>query len=413
MPDQKLTTRCCIAGGGPAGVMLGFLLARAGCDVIVMEKHADFFRDFRGDTIHPSTLELMHELGLLDAFLKLPHQVAHRFSLHLGDTELGADFTHLPTRCQYVAMMPQWDFLNFLAEHGRAYPGFRLLMKTEVTDLIEEDGRVVGARATGPDGPIEVRADLVAGTDGRHSTVRECAGLAVENLGAPMDVLWMRFPRQPDDGDEPGLIAKAGRILVLINRGDYWQSAYLIAKGGYDDVRAEGLPALRAKLAAIAPFAADRFDALKDWDQVSLLTVRVDRLSQWSRPGLLCIGDAAHAMSPIGGVGVNLAVQDAVAAANLLADPLRAGRVTADDLAAVQRRREFPARLTQRLQIIAQDTIIRKALAKGGDFRPPLALRIASRFPALQRLVGRLIGIGVRPEHIRTADSTASPAAPA
>lgn len=405
MANAKRKTTCAIVGGGPAGVMLGFLLARAGVDVTVMEKHADFFRDFRGDTIHASTLEVMHELGLLDAFLKLPHQEAHRFDLHLGTTRLSADFSHLPTRCKYIALMPQWDFLNFLAEHGRRYPGFRLLMGTEVTDLIEEDGRVVGVRATGADGEIEVRADLVAGTDGRHSIVRERAGLSVENLGAPMDVLWMRLPREANEGDEPALIAKAGRILVLINRGDYWQCAYLIAKGGYDALVAEGLPAFRARLAAIAPFAADRTGGLTSWDQIKLLTVRVDRLEQWSRPGLLCIGDAAHAMSPIGGVGVNLAVQDAVAAANRLAAPLAAGKVSAADLAAVQKRRQFPARLTQRLQILAQDNIIRKALAEGDDFQPPLPVRMGSDFSFVQRRMGRLVGIGVRPEHVETPEA--------
>ncbi|MCB1487781.1 MAG: FAD-dependent oxidoreductase [Bauldia sp.] len=403
---------CVVAGGGPAGVMLGFLLARAGVDVIVMEKHADFFRDFRGDTIHPSTLQLMHELGLLDAFLKLPHQEAHHFSLDLAGTIIGADFTDLPTVCKYIALMPQWDFLNFLAEQGKRYPGFRLMMNTEVTDLIEEDDRVTGVRATGPDGAVEARAPLVAGTDGRHSTTRERAGFEVESLGAPMDVLWMRLPRKADEADEPALIAAAGRILVLINRGDYWQCAYVIPKGGYDDLKAKGLAAFRSELAAIAPFPADRIDALKDWDQIKLLTVAVDRLRQWYRPGLLCIGDAAHAMSPIGGVGVNLAVQDAVATANLLAAPLKAGSLQLPDLQAVQERREFPARMTQRFQILAQDNIIRQALDKTTEFHAPLLARIGGRIPTVQRLMGRLVGMGVRPEHIHTPDVLAA-AAPA
>ena len=405
---SKLESACIVAGGGPAGVMLGFLLARAGVDVIVMEKHADFFRDFRGDTIHPSTLQLMHELGLLDAFLKLPHQEAHHFGLNLGGTVIGADFTELPTVCKYIALMPQWDFLNFLAGQGKRYPGFRLLMSTEVTDLIEEDDRVVGVRATGPDGDVEARAPLVAGTDGRHSTTRDRAGFEVESLGAPMDVLWMRLPRKPEEADEPALIAAAGRILVLINRGDYWQCAYLIPKGGYDELKTKGLAAFRGELAAIAPFSSDRIDTLQDWDQIKLLTVAVDRLRQWYRPGLLCIGDAAHAMSPIGGVGVNLAVQDAVATANLLAAPLKAGTVQLSDLDAVQDRRAFPARMTQRFQILAQDNIIQQALDKQADFHPPLLARIGGRIPTVQRLMGRLIGLGVRPEHIHTPDMLAS-----
>ncbi len=328
---QRVT--CCIAGGGPAGVMLGFLLARAGISSVVLEKHKDFFRDFRGDTIHPSTLQIMHELGLLEAFLKLPHQEIRALRVLVGDTEiLFADFSHLPTVCKYVALMPQWDFLNFLAEQGRRYPGFDLHMETEATDLIVESDRVVGLRAESPGGPLEIRADLVVGADGRHSTVRERAGFGVTSLGAPMDVLWMRMSRHPRDPEQTGGFVNYGHLLVTLNRGDYWQCAFVIRKGGYDEVRSRGLDAFRAEIVRLAPYLADRIQELKDWDDIKLLTVAVDRLTQWWRPGLLCIGDAAHAMSPIGGVGINLAVQDAVAAANIVAAPLREGRLTTSDL---------------------------------------------------------------------------------
>ncbi len=314
-----LTTRCCIVGGGPAGMMLGFLLARGGVDVVVLEKHADFLRDFRGDTIHPSTLEVMAELGLLDEFLRLPHQRAHTLGGAFGRAQFTfVDFSHLPTRCKFIAMMPQWDFLNFLASHGKRYPGFDLRMQAAAVDLIEEAGRIAGVRATTPDGPLDIRADLVVGCDGRHSTVRERAALKVDDLGAPMDVLWFRLPRLPSDPDQSMGRFEAGRIFVLIDRGDYWQCAYVIPKGTMDDVRRAGLEAFRAGLAQSVPMFADRVGTLQDWDQIKLLTVAVDRLATWHRPGLLCIGDAAHAMSPIGGVGINLAVQDAVAAANIL-----------------------------------------------------------------------------------------------
>src|SRR5262249_53488172 len=319
MSSERITTRCCIVGGGPCGLMLGFLLARAGVDVVVLEKHADFLRDFRGDTIHPSTLELMGELGLLDEFLKLPHEQARTIGAYIGDREFEfADFSHLPTRCKFVALMPQWDFLNFLADHGRGYPTFKLRMRAEAVDLIEEGGRIAGVRANTPDGPVEIRADLTMGCDGRHSTVRERAGMKVEDLGAPMDVLWFRLSRKPGDPLDPMGRFTPGRITIRINRGDYWQCAFIIRKGAFEATRSTGLPEFRRRVAQIAPMLADRVDELKDWDQVKLLTVAVDRLARWHRPGLLCIGDAAHAMSPIGGVGVNLAVQDAVAAANIL-----------------------------------------------------------------------------------------------
>jgi 2-polyprenyl-6-methoxyphenol hydroxylase-like FAD-dependent oxidoreductase len=400
---EKVTVRCCIAGGGPAGIMLGLLLARAGVDVLVLEKHADFLRDFRGDTIHPSTLEVMHELGLLADLLQLPHTKVPRLRGHVGTLALTvADFTHLPTQCQFIAFMPQWDFLNFLAACGARYPTFRLRLAAEVTGLIEEEGRIVGLRATTPDGPLEVRADLVVGADGRHSLVRAQAGLAVQELGAPMDVLWFRLSRDPGDPDETTGRFGSGRIFVTINRGAYWQCGFVIAKGTLAQLQERGLPAFRASIAAIAPFAAERVGELRDWESIKLLTVQVDRLLRWYRPGLLCIGDAAHAMSPIGGVGINLAIQDAVAAANLLAEPLRRGRLATEDLRRVQQRREWPTRATQRLQLFVQNRVIKRVLHSEEQLAPPRSLRFLARFPLLCCLPARLIGIGFRPEHVST-----------
>jgi 2-polyprenyl-6-methoxyphenol hydroxylase-like FAD-dependent oxidoreductase len=390
-------------------MMLGFLLARAGVDVTVLEKHADFLRDFRGDTIHPSTLEIMSELRLLDEFLKLPHQEARTLGGAFGGLQFNfVDFSHLPTHCKFIAMMPQWDFLNFLAEHGKRYPGFGLRMEAEVVDLIEEAGRVTGVRAETPEGPLDIRADLVIGCDGRHSTVRAKARMKVEDLGAPMDVLWFRLPRSPSDPDQSMGRFDAGRIFVLIDRGDYWQCAYVIPKGTIEDVRRAGLDAFRAGLARSVPQFADRVGELRDWDQIKLLTVAVDRLSAWHKPGLLCIGDAAHAMSPIGGVGINLAVQDAVAAANILWKPLRAGRMSEDDLARVQKRRKFPTRVTQAIQVFLQNRVISRALAAKGELQVPLPIRLLARFPLLRRIPARLLGLGVRPEHVRTPEVTAS-----
>jgi 2-polyprenyl-6-methoxyphenol hydroxylase-like FAD-dependent oxidoreductase len=386
-------------------MMLGFLLARAGVDVLVLEKHADFLRDFRGDTIHPSTLELMHELGLLRDFLARPHQEAAQLQGVVGGTEVVvADFSHLPTRCRFIAFMPQWDFLNFLAERGRAYPTFRVRTRADVKDLLVEGGRVAGALAMTPDGPLEVRADLVVGADGRHSTVRAKAGLRVEDVGAPMDVLWLRLPRGADDPHVPLGRFDAGKIFIMIDRGDYWQCGYVIPKGTFEDIQRRGLGAFRDEIAAVAPFTRDRVGALKSWDDVKLLTVVVDRLRRWYRPGLLCIGDSAHAMSPVGGVGINLAVQDAVAAANVLAGPLRNGSATPADLRRVQDRRTFPTRATQRLQVFIQDRVIRRALASRKRSSLPWQLRLLRRFPTLRRLPARLIGIGFRPEHVKTPD---------
>jgi 2-polyprenyl-6-methoxyphenol hydroxylase-like FAD-dependent oxidoreductase len=409
-----LTTRCCIAGGGPAGMMLGFLLARAGIDVVVLEKHADFLRDFRGDTIHPSTLELMHELGLLSDFLALPHQEAHCLKATFGSVEfIAADFRHLPTRCKFVAFMPQWDFLNFLAERGARYPGLRVLMQTEATDLIEEAGAVVGVRANSPNGAHELRARLVVGCDGRHSLTREKAGLEVENLGAPMDVLWFTMRRKSGDADETMGLFEAGRIFVAINRGDYWQCGYVIPKGSFEAVQSAGLRHFRERLAQTMPVFADRVGDIASWDQVKLLTVAVDRLKRWYRRGLLCIGDAAHAMSPVGGVGINLAVQDAVAAANILAEPLFSGTIDEDVLRRVQERREFPTRVIQRGQVFVQQRVISGVLANTGKIEPPLPVKLLKAFPLLRRIPARIIGLGIRPEHIRTPERpmAAKPAA--
>jgi 2-polyprenyl-6-methoxyphenol hydroxylase-like FAD-dependent oxidoreductase len=397
------TFRCCIAGGGPAGMMLGLLLARAGVEVAVLEKHADFLRDFRGDTIHPSTLEVMHELGLLEAFLRLPHQEVRRLTGQVGDVPITlADFGCLPTRCRFIAMMPQWDFLNFLAEQASRYPTFHLHMQVEVTGVLEEAGGVAGVRVTTPHGPEEIRADLLIAADGRSSTVREQAGLRPRELGAPMDVLWFRLSRRPTDPEETTGRFDRGHIFIRINRGEHWQCGYVIPKGAAETVRQRGLDRFRAELATVMPFAADRVGELREWEAVKLLSVQVNRLAQWYRPGLLCIGDAAHAMSPIGGVGINLAIQDAVAAANLLVEPLRVGRPAPDDLRRVQRRRDLPTRIIQGLQVLVQRRLIAPALAGTVPLAPSLPVRIMTRVPILRRLPARVIGLGVRPEHVET-----------
>ena len=409
---KTMSVRCCIAGGGPAGMMLGLLLARAGVDVAVLEKHADFLRDFRGDTIHPSTLEVMHELGVLERLLALPHQKVPRIRAQFGDLALTvADFSSLSTHCRFVAFMPQWDFLNFLAEEAARYSTFQLRRQADVAELIEEKGSVVGVRANTSDGPLEVGADLVVGADGRHSIVRAKAGLSIEEFGAPMDVLWFRLSRRPNDPGDPVGRFDAGRIFIMLNRGDYWQCGFVIPKGSRDRLQEQGLPAFRDAVAQLAPFMADRIGELRDWEPIKLLTVQVDRLRQWYRPGLLCIGDAAHAMSPVGGVGINLAIQDAVATANLLAAPLLDGRMTTEDLRRVQQRREWPTRMTQRVQLAIQDRVIKRVLTNGDRLSPPFAVRLLAFIPFLRRIPARMIGLGVRPEHVHTSDTKITPAA--
>jgi 2-polyprenyl-6-methoxyphenol hydroxylase-like FAD-dependent oxidoreductase len=398
-----LRARCCIAGGGPAGMMLGYLLARAGVETVVLEKHADFLRDFRGDTVHPSTLQVMHELGLLGEFLQRPHQKLRQIGGQVGSQPIVmADFSHLPADYAFIAFMPQWDFLDFIADEGRKLPKFRLLMQAEATGLIDEGGRVAGLRAQTPDGPLEIRAELTVAADGRRSLLREQAGLEVEDYGAPMDVLWMRLSKRVEDPQSTLGRINAGRILVTLDRGDYWQCAYVINKGGDAALRSTGLASFREDIAVVAPFLRDRVAELRTWDDVKLLTVQVNRLRQWHKPGFLCIGDAAHAMSPIGGVGINLAIQDAVAAANLLAAPLRRGAPTEGELASVQKRRDFPTRMTQRMQLFLQRAVIGRVLASGATPGIALPVRLLQLFPVLRRIPARLIGMGFRPEHVRT-----------
>jgi 2-polyprenyl-6-methoxyphenol hydroxylase-like FAD-dependent oxidoreductase len=398
------STQCCVVGGGPAGMMLGYLLARAGVEVVVLEKHKDFLRDFRGDTVHPSTLRIMDELGLLDEFLRRPHQKLRELGGWFGReaVRLG-DFGGLPERYAFIAMMPQWEFLDFLSGEAKKLPAFTLRMQAQATELVHEGGRVVGVRGTAPDGPFEIRAALTVGCDGRQSTVRAGAGLAVEDIGAPIDVLWFRIGRDPADTDNSLARIGPGHIVVTIDRGDYWQCAFVIPKGGADALRAQRIEVLREQVMQAAPPLASRIADIRSWDDVKLLTVAVDRLTQWSRPGLLCIGDAAHAMSPVGGVGINLAVQDAVATANLLADKLRDGTLVDDDLDEVRERRLWPTKATQALQIGIQNNVLAPVLSgANAELEVPLPMRVLSTFRPLRRLFARLLGMGMRPEHVES-----------
>jgi 2-polyprenyl-6-methoxyphenol hydroxylase-like FAD-dependent oxidoreductase len=396
---EKLQTRCVIAGGGPAGIMAGYLLARAGVSVIVLEKHADFFRDFRGDTIHPSTLELMYELGLLDEFLKQPHQEVRELRAVInGQTVPIADFTKLPTHCKFIAFMPQWDFLNFLSMHAKQFPSFQLLMEQEVVDLMFDQQRVTGVRVKTPRGELEIRADLVIGADGRHSIVQACAGLERQDFGVPIDALWMRFSKKQDDPQQSFGFFQQGKLLVLLDRGDYWQCGFVIPKGGFDDIKARGLQKFQNDIVSFAGFLRDRVAELDDWSKVKLLTVQINRLRDWCRDGLLCIGDSAHAMSPAGGVGINLAIQDAVATANLLAEKLRNGPVSVDDLRKVQARREWPTQLIQAMQVFIHRRVV---TGRTSDSKQslPFIFRLLKWFPVLRQIPARFIGIGPRPEH--------------
>jgi len=402
--SRTMKVRCCIVGGGPAGMMLGYLLGRAGIDVVVLERHADFFRDFRGDTVHPSTLQVMDELGLIEGFLKLPHQKLQKLDGMFGGTSVRiADLSRLDTKYPFIAFMPQWDFLNFLREAGKRFPSLKVMMSAEATDLIRRGEAIAGIRANTAEGMIDIEADLTIACDGRHSTMRERAGLAVEEIGAPMDVLWFRAGRRPNETENVFARVEAGKMMITFDRGDYWQCAYVIAKGQFDAVKARGLQALLDDVVRMAPILQSSVADVKSWDDVKLLTVAINRLKRWTMPGLLCIGDAAHAMSPVGGVGVNLAVQDAVATANLLAAKLANGCPSEDELDAVRARREFPVKMTQRMQVVVQNKIITIALRPGNQpLKVPLIVRLITALPWLQGITARFVGLGVRPEHVQS-----------
>jgi 2-polyprenyl-6-methoxyphenol hydroxylase-like FAD-dependent oxidoreductase len=401
-PSSPSATTCCIIGGGPAGIMLGFLLARAGIQVTVLEKHKDFFRDFRGDTIHPSTLELLHELDLLEKFLKIPHSQVTGLSAIIGGQRFRmSDFSHLSTHCKYIALMPQWDFLNFLSAEAAHFPSFTLRMGWEATGLLRQDGAIVGVTANTPDGPVEIPATLTIGCDGRHAISREAANLPLFDYGVPVDILWLRIVRQPSDPENALGYVNYGRLIILINRNDYFQVGYLIPKDAFPQIQQNGLPAFQQSIERIVPFLAGRTSEIDSWDKVKLLTIQVNRLREWSSPGLLCIGDAAHAMSPVGGIGINIALQDAVATANLLTESLLSGTLTEHNLASVQHYRQSAVRNTQRMQVFAH-RILHRLLRDTDPVKPPLMLRILTKIPGFEHLVGHFIGLGLQPQHIKT-----------
>jgi 2-polyprenyl-6-methoxyphenol hydroxylase-like FAD-dependent oxidoreductase len=399
---NQLSTTCCIIGGGPAGIMLGFLLARQGIAVTVLEKYKDFFRDFRGDTIHPSTLELLHELGLLEKFLALPHSQITGLSAIIGDQRFQmSDFSHLPTHAKFIALMPQWDFLSFLVEEAARFPSFTLRMGWEATGLIQtKDGATTGVLANTPNGPVEIQAALTVGCDGRHAISRSAGHLPLIDEGVPIDILWLRIARRPSDPENALGYFNYGRFVILINRNDYFQVGYLIPKGTFPQIQQEGIPAFQQSIERIVPFLAGRTAEIDSWDKVKLLTIQVNRLQDWCSPGLLCIGDAAHAMSPVGGIGINIALQDAVATANILTESLLSGEPTVHDLRTVQNYRESAVRNTQRAQIFAH-RFLSRALQSTNPVTPPLALRILTRIPGFQYLAGRFVGMGLQPQHIR------------
>ncbi len=401
--SNSIKTDCVIAGGGPAGLMLGLLLARSGVSVTVLEKHPDFLRDFRGDTIHPSTLQIMHELGLLDGLLTLPHTKAYRLHAEIGGKDITiADFSRIPARCRFIAFMPQWEFLDYIAREAAKYPNFKLIMPANVVDLIERDGNVTGLVAATPDETINISAKLVVGADGRNSVVRTKAGMEIESFGSPSEILWMKLSHLPDD--PPYTMGHGGprQGFVMIDRGDYWQCGYVLRKQTFAEVKQKGLDAFREAVAKVSPLPPDRMDEIHTWDDVHLLSVRIDRLKKWWKPGLLCIGDAAHAMSPIGGFGVNLAIQDAVAAANILAAPLKSNDVLSRHLAAVEARRRFPTKATQKLQLMMRSDRRKRETKNARPDGPPAFMRHLARWPILAHLAGRLIGVGFRPEHVRS-----------
>jgi 2-polyprenyl-6-methoxyphenol hydroxylase-like FAD-dependent oxidoreductase len=403
---ESVTTSCCIVGAGPAGLMLGLLLARAGVDVLVLEKHRDFLRDFRGDMIHPATLELMDDLGLLEQLLALPHQKLPEFVGLMGSLRLPmVDFTGLPTRCKFLVNMPQWEFLAFMRHAAAEYPNFRLRMQSDAVALIERDRRVVGVEVEAPRGRFAVHADLTVCADGRRSLLRELAGLQVEHVGTTIDALWMKITRRAEDGESLRRFA-AGHILVNLDRDDYWQCALVIPKGTFAAIKDQGLARFRGRIGDLVPAFRDRLEHdLAGWDDVKLLDVAINRLPQWHRPGLLCIGDAAHAMSPTTGVGINLAIQDAVAAANILSSPLLRGAMSDHHLRRVQRSRALPTRAMQVLQGLIERKIVVPVLNSRELTKVPWSLRLLRRSRTLRRLLGRIIGLGFGRERVKQSDA--------